>query len=147
MFLLRFLLSLLLLLAVAIRFYDGVWVFSYARQFPRRVLSHRPYLVLDLRKLRVCLHFNWHTSSERTCALFRFYTLRISFQWNWRLCVCVFSVSLEHTQSICRLEQLQNRKPRKKINGVQKKQLFGTNESNETKRTPNLIKKRSVEIH
>lgn len=77
-----FLLLFLLLLAEAIRFYDCVWVFSYAHQFPRRVLLHRPYLVLDLRKLRVCLHFNWHTSSERTCALHRFYTLRISFQWN-----------------------------------------------------------------
>lgn len=51
-------------------------------------------------------------------------------------CVCA-SVSTEHTQSVCRLVQLQNRKPTEKINRVQEKKVIFWNEWVECKENEN----------
>lgn len=96
------------------------------------------------KKIESLFTLRWHTlnqnpkahSSRRANACARLssdlHLFHISFRSNSNSFVCV-SFSSEQTQSVCRLVQLQNRKPTEKINRVQKKAdffFFGTNESN-----------------
>lgn len=118
------------------------------------------HLVLDPRKLRVCLHFGWHTLNQNPKGTFPFCErtraprlpsdlrhFHITFQPNSNVCVCVrASVSTEHTQSVCRLVQLQNRKPTEKINRVQEKRKF-LERMSRMQRERKLLIKRSVEMH